>query len=358
VYGIPSASVVDETAPYRPRYRKDTYALAKIAAERILQECCRDRGLEAAILQPTMFFGPHSDEWTLAPLAMLKQADLAMAEGDRSICNAVYVDDVAAAAVLAADACDKTCQAYLINGKDLLTWTDYLSRHAAMGTPGQVVTLPQARMAASSGGEAVPLAATNFNKAVARPAGTSFGSAVHALGLGCILASPKARPAYVNPPETDRPERTRNSRGRISPVPRSAAATPASTRLRSRDADPSLQQREGRAEAGIGASILGRYGLAKAQGLGQVEPSRVRSQRKNNTSTRSRCSDLVSVLAFPRWPPRSGKFEVKTPADRTLSAASQPTLALNRFNCFDDLKEPWLISVTRGTWVFTVVAQS
>src|SRR5262245_56497311 len=37
-------------------------------------------------------------------------------------------------AVLAANACDTTCQSYLINGKGLLTWTDYLSRHAQMGT--------------------------------------------------------------------------------------------------------------------------------------------------------------------------------------------------------------------------------
>ena len=146
VYGIPSTSVVDETAPYRPRYRKDTYALAKIAAERVLQECCKNRGLQAAILQPTMIFGPHSAEWTLTPLSMLQQADIAMPEDDRSICNAVYVDDVVSAAVLAADACDTTCQSYLINGRDFLTWTDYLSRLAAMGTPGKIVALSRERL--------------------------------------------------------------------------------------------------------------------------------------------------------------------------------------------------------------------
>ena len=146
VYGIPSGSVVDETAPYRPRHRKDIYALAKIAAERVLQECCKDRGLEAAILQPTMIFGPHSDEWTLTPLSMLQQADIAMAEDDRSVCNAVYVDDVVTAAMLAANACDTVCESYLINGKDLLTWTDYLSRLAAMGTPGKLIILPRERL--------------------------------------------------------------------------------------------------------------------------------------------------------------------------------------------------------------------
>jgi nucleoside-diphosphate-sugar epimerase len=147
VYGIPSPSVVDETAPHRARHRKDAYALAKIAAERLLQQCCKDRGLEAAILQPTMIFGPYSVEWTLTPLSMLQGADIAMADDDRSVCNAVYVDDVVTAAVLAANACDTTCESYLINGKDLLTWTDYLSRHAAMGTPGKIVVVSRERLA-------------------------------------------------------------------------------------------------------------------------------------------------------------------------------------------------------------------
>jgi hypothetical protein len=93
-----------------------------------------------------MIFGPHSVEWTLTPLSMLQQADIAMAADDRSVCNAVYVDDVVTAAVLAANACDTTCQSYLINGKDALTWTDYLSRHAAMGTPGKIVVVSRKRL--------------------------------------------------------------------------------------------------------------------------------------------------------------------------------------------------------------------
>jgi hypothetical protein len=48
--------------------------------------------------------------------------------------------------VLAADACDTTCQSYLINGRDFLTWTDYLSRLAAMGTPGKIVALSRERL--------------------------------------------------------------------------------------------------------------------------------------------------------------------------------------------------------------------
>lgn len=147
VYGTPTSSVsVDETAPYRPRFRNDTYAQAKIAAERELQRMSRFRSLRVAVLQPTMIFGPHSSEWTLAPLAMLDQADIAMPARDNSVCNAVHVDDVVRAAVLALGCCNERCESYLINGKGLPTWTEYLSHYADMGTAGKIVPASQPQL--------------------------------------------------------------------------------------------------------------------------------------------------------------------------------------------------------------------
>src|SRR5262249_13923108 len=70
----------------------------------------------------------------------------AMPERDRSICNAVYVDDVVSAAFLAVDACDLSCQSYLINGKDLGTWSEYLSRHTDMGAQGRIIKVPQEQL--------------------------------------------------------------------------------------------------------------------------------------------------------------------------------------------------------------------
>src|SRR5262249_250156 len=45
VYGNPDAPLVDETVPHRPRHRKDTYGLAKVAAEAKLRTLCRESGL-------------------------------------------------------------------------------------------------------------------------------------------------------------------------------------------------------------------------------------------------------------------------------------------------------------------------
>ena len=146
VYGIPKAGEADEMSPVRPRHRNDRYALAKIAAERFLKLFAREHSLPAVILQPTIIYGPHSEEWTVAPLSILRSANIAMPQTDSSVCNAVYVDDVVTGAFLALDACDDTCQSYLINGNDLPTWSEFLSRHSAFGTKGRVVPLSQEGM--------------------------------------------------------------------------------------------------------------------------------------------------------------------------------------------------------------------
>ena len=142
VYGTPSQPQVDEFAPLRPRHRHDTYAMAKIAAETHLKSLASTNGLRAMILQPTMIYGPYSEEWTNAPLAMLRASDIAMPENDRSVCNAVFVDDVVSAIFLAMERCDTSCSSYLINGTDLPTWTGFLQRHAALGTDGKIVSVP------------------------------------------------------------------------------------------------------------------------------------------------------------------------------------------------------------------------
>lgn len=142
VYGVPETHEVDEASPLRPRHKRDCYALAKIEAEKFLKSFAKDHAIRAAIIQPTIIYGPYSEEWTLAPLAMLRGGNVAMPQSDRSVCNAVYVDDVVAGALLALDACDDSCQSYLINGNDLPTWSEFLSRHAALGTKGKVVPVP------------------------------------------------------------------------------------------------------------------------------------------------------------------------------------------------------------------------
>lgn len=146
VYGIPDGRDVDENAPLRPRHGRDVYGRAKIAAEQFLKDYVASQDMKAAILQPTLIYGPYSEEWTLSPLAMLSDANIALPDGDTGVCNAVYVDDVASAALLALDKCDARCRSYLINGGELPSWADYFARHEAIGTKGRVVRFNEAEL--------------------------------------------------------------------------------------------------------------------------------------------------------------------------------------------------------------------
>lgn len=148
VYGTPTGSIVDENSPMRPRHSKDTYARAKIAAELFLKDYAAAHGVRTAILQPTLIYGPHSEEWTLPPLAMLRTANVALPVGDTGLCNAVYVDDVVSAALRVLDKCDTRCPSYLINGDDLPSWADFFDRHVSLGTKGHVVRLTTSEVSA------------------------------------------------------------------------------------------------------------------------------------------------------------------------------------------------------------------
>ena len=148
VYGTPDAKEVDECAPMRPRHAKDVYASAKIAAERWLKPFAASEGIKTAILQPTLIYGPFSEEWTLSVFSMLRSANIALPAGDTGTCNAVYVDDVVSAALKALDHCTPQARSYLINGGELPSWADYFDRHCAIGTKGRLVRFSDAEMGA------------------------------------------------------------------------------------------------------------------------------------------------------------------------------------------------------------------
>src|SRR5262249_47607033 len=115
------------------------------------------------------------------------------------------------------------------------------------------------------------LVESNFDPPPAQPARNPFGSPVHARGRRRLLTPSAVWLATldgVHPPQTDRPARTGNTHDRLFQGLQSAFAAGSSALLGSRNANPSLQQRKGRTEAGVCAPPLGRYGPAEGQGLG------------------------------------------------------------------------------------------
>ena len=130
----PDADCV-ETGAMTPR-APGSYRDTKIAMEGRLTAS----GLSAAILQPTIVYGPGSRLWTdrLADALMMREMVLPAPEG---LCNGVHVDDLGQACRLAA-AADAPGGRFIISGPAPFAWSDLLRGYAAILGRGSVRHVP------------------------------------------------------------------------------------------------------------------------------------------------------------------------------------------------------------------------
>ena len=85
----------------------------------------RDGGVDATIIQPTIVYGPFSGYWTERPAAMLTAGVVILPAPGDGICNAVYVDDVVQALILAAQRDEAAGESFLVSGPEHPTWLDF-----------------------------------------------------------------------------------------------------------------------------------------------------------------------------------------------------------------------------------------
>jgi L-gulonolactone oxidase len=107
------------------------YALTKLQAEQAVMEVSRESGLEYAIVRPTFVYGPYTKSYTLVPLALMRKGLPVMVGDGKGLLDAVYVDDVADALILAAGAPQAAGQAFNI-GHEPLTFRDFYAHYARM----------------------------------------------------------------------------------------------------------------------------------------------------------------------------------------------------------------------------------
>jgi nucleoside-diphosphate-sugar epimerase len=129
VYGVPSEPVLRETLPRRRS--GDAYGDAKLEAEELAFRYHREQGLPVSIIQPTAVYGPFGRGWTERVLKQLQSGLVPLIDGGAGICNAVYVDDVVDAVLLAAEREEAVGEAFLISGEPI-TYRDFYERFARM----------------------------------------------------------------------------------------------------------------------------------------------------------------------------------------------------------------------------------
>lgn len=143
--------LVDESAPLRGDL--GAYSAAKATADRRVT----DHGA-AVILRPGIVFGPGSSWWSdrIARLLVARRLGDLGSRGE-GICNAVFVDDVAQAALRAVRLADENLGAYNLGSPEPLTWNHYFAQFARALGVSPVPTISGRRLAFEQRFLALPL---------------------------------------------------------------------------------------------------------------------------------------------------------------------------------------------------------
>jgi nucleoside-diphosphate-sugar epimerase len=142
VYGATPDGDLDETAPRR--YTGAVYSDTKLDTEQMAFEYVEKHGLPVAVLQPTAVYGPFGGYWTADTLQRLKTERTILINGGDGLCNAVYIDDVISAILLAAVKEEAVGEAFLISDGQPVTWRDFFDRYARMVGTAEMVNMSAA----------------------------------------------------------------------------------------------------------------------------------------------------------------------------------------------------------------------
>jgi nucleoside-diphosphate-sugar epimerase len=122
-YGDPLNGDLTEDMPLRPS--ADPYSETKRKIDLLLMDMHRSRGLPVTIIQPTIVYGPYGTSWTAEVVRQIRSTRIALPRGGAGLCNAVYVDDVVTALMLAADRESAVGEMFLVSGSAPVTWREF-----------------------------------------------------------------------------------------------------------------------------------------------------------------------------------------------------------------------------------------
>lgn len=139
VYGRTGDGDLDETAPRR-RFG-NAYSDSKLEAEKIALQYSRSGRVPVAVLQPTAVYGPYGGVWTVGPLQTLKSGRMILIDGGDGLANAVYVDDLVSAMLLAAVKDEAVGEAFLVSGPEAVSWRELYERFSGILGDGPTRTV-------------------------------------------------------------------------------------------------------------------------------------------------------------------------------------------------------------------------
>ena len=113
------------------------YSDNKLEIETEIIEAVRSRGLDAVILMPTIVYGANGGTWTRGPVRLLLTGTVILPGAGDGLCNAVHVDDVCQALLLAAVVPAAQGRRYFVSAVAPVTWRAFFESYAQIvGCPG------------------------------------------------------------------------------------------------------------------------------------------------------------------------------------------------------------------------------
>lgn len=126
VYGETPDGDLSESAP---RQRTgDEYGDSKLEGEELVLSYHREHGLLVVVLQPTVVYGPWAPA-TTNTLSQLKTGKVILVNGGDGFSNAVYVDDVVTAMLLATANRSAVGEVFIISGESPTPWRDFFGAY-------------------------------------------------------------------------------------------------------------------------------------------------------------------------------------------------------------------------------------
>lgn len=130
VYGAMPDGDFDETTPYRDP--GNAYGRCNLDAEEMAISYTEKHRLPVSVLQPTIVYGPYGRAWTIGVLKQLKAGRVILVNGGDGLCNAVYIDDMVSAILLAAVKDNAVGEVFLISGENPVTWREFYGAYERM----------------------------------------------------------------------------------------------------------------------------------------------------------------------------------------------------------------------------------
>jgi nucleoside-diphosphate-sugar epimerase len=126
------------------------YSINKLEIDSEIFEAIRSRRLNAVILMPTVVYGANGGTWTRNPVRLLLSGTVILPGGGDGLCNAVHVDDVCQALLLAAVLPAAQGHRYFVSALAPVTWHAFFESYAQIvGCPGPQSESPVAALSDS-----------------------------------------------------------------------------------------------------------------------------------------------------------------------------------------------------------------